>query len=219
MNTGRAVSTVLLGLVGLMVGCNILAPIAYYLRPPQIQKPQYEFPAGTRVALVIEARDSRHEDPVFSEALHERVVSMLREGKSAATILPRREVVELRQSNDDFAQWSLQKIGRALGANQVLYVKIDRLVIRPSPEHPILTPEVDLRMKLIDVQASAADARIWPEAREGHPVVCRRQVADAADTNPEAADTEARKLGYDTAYFVTMPFIKVDLEENPPVER
>jgi hypothetical protein len=219
MNAWRAASAVLLGLVVLTAGCKLVGPIAYYLQPRQIQKPEYEFPAGTRVALVIEARDPQDENPVFSEALHERVVTMLRDGKSEATILPWRKVTELRYANADFAKWSLQKVGRALGADQVLYLSIDRLVIRPSPEHPVLTPEVDLHMKLIGVHEPPLHARIWPEAKEGHPVSCKRLIGEAADANPDAADIEARKLGYDTAYWVTMPFIKVDLEENPPVER
>ena len=219
MNAWRAALAVLLGLVGVTVGCKLLGPIAYYLQPPQIQKPEYEFPPGTLVALVIEARDPRDENPVFSEALYERLVTMLRDGESEATILPWREVTELRHSNADFAKWSLQKVGRALGADQVWYVRIDRLVIRPSPEHPVLTPEVDLHMKLIGVHESPLHARIWPEAKEGHHVSCKRLIGEAADTNPDAADIEARKLGYDTAYWVTMPFIEVDLEKKPPVER
>ncbi len=215
----RAAPLVLLVLVGLTAGCNIVAPIAYYLRPQQIQKPQYEFPRGSRVAVVIEARNSRYENPVFNQALHERVVTMLREGKSKATLLPLREVTELRRANPDFGKWSLQRIGRSLRADHVLYLRIDRLVIRPSEEHPLLMPEVALNLKLIGVQEPAVHARLWPDTKDGHPVNCKRQISEASDTDPDAADIATRKLGYDTAYWVTMPFIKVDLEDSPPVER
>ncbi len=215
----HAAAAVLLTLAGLTAGCNILVPIAYYFRPREIQKPQYEFPRNSRVAVVIEARNPRYENPVFNEALYERVVTLLRDGKSPVTVLPLREVIELRHANAGFAKWSLQRIGRTLGADHVLYLRIDRLVIRPSRDYPILTPEVDLHLKLIGVPEPAVHARLWPGAKEGHPVSCRRQVAEIADSNPDAADIEARKLGYDTAYWVTMPFIKVDLEEPPPVER
>lgn len=214
-----ATPVVLLTLAVLTAGCNYLGPLGYYFRPRQIQKPQYEFPRGSRVAVVIEAQNPRYEDPVFSQALHERVVTMLRDGKSHATVLPLRDVTDLRRTQTDFAKWSLQRIGRTLGADHVLYVRIDRLVIRPSPDHPILTPEVDLHLKLIGVDEPVAHARLWPEDKSGYPINCKRQVAEADDSNPDAADVESRKLAYDTAYWVAMPFIKVDLEEPAPVER
>ena len=213
--------TFLLFLAGLTVwtSCAQLGAIGYYLRPRQIQKPQYEFPADARVAVLIEAANPQQENPVFNQALYERMVDMLREGKSQAALLPLSKISELRRRNADFSKWSVQKIGRELNADQVLYIKIDSLVIRPTPDHPLLTPEVSLHMKLVGVQDPSVHARLWPEAKEGHPVQCKRQVAEAADENPEGPDIEARKLAYDTAYWTTMPFLEVDLEVNPPVER
>jgi len=219
MTRCRAGLAALLILLGGAAGCNLFAPIAYYLRPREIQKPQYEFPGDSRVAIVIEAAQPRDENPVFNQALHERAVEMLREGKSKATILPLRAVSDLRRANPDFDQWSLQKIGRALQADHVLYIRIDRLLIRQSPDYPILTPTIDLRMKLIGVSQPPIHARLWPEAKEGHPVSCARQTTEATDSGANAVDAEARKLAYDTAYYVTMPFIEVDLEQPPPVER
>ncbi len=218
MTCSRAGFAVLLSLLGLAAGCNVISAIAYYFRPREIQKPQYEFPADSRVAIVIEAARPGEENPVFNQALYERVVEMLREGKSKAAILPLRAVTDLRRADPDFNKWSLQKVGRALQADHVLYIRIDRLLIRQSPDYPILTPAVDLHLKLIGVGQPPVHARLWPEAKEGYPVSCARQTTEAADTGPDAGDLEARKLAYDTAYYVTMPFIEVDLEQPPPVE-
>lgn len=220
MTRARVAAALLSVLLGLVAGCGpTLGAIAYYFSPRQIQKPAYEFPEGSRVALLIEAAQPRDENPVFDRALHERVTEMLREGKSQATLVPLRPIAELRRAHPDFDKWSLQRIGRELQADHVLYVKLDRLVIRQAPDYPILTPMVDLRMKLIGVSEPPAHARLWPEAKEGHAVSCARQSREAADADPDAADVEARKLGCDTAYYVSMPFIEVDLEQNPPVER
>jgi hypothetical protein len=220
MSYPRAGLAVLLALLGMSAGCKqIIGAVGYYFRPRQIQKPQYEFTAGTRVAMVIDAARPGDENPVFNQALHERVVEMLREGKSHATVLPLSAITDLRRANPDFDNWSVQKIGRALQADEVLYIKIDRLVIRQTPDHPVLTPTVEARMKVISASQPPVHARLWPQAKEGHPVHCARQITEAADANPEAADIEARKLGHDTAYYAAMPFIEVDLEENPPVEQ
>ena len=206
-------------LLPLMAGCNFLGPIAYYLSPPQIQEPEFEIPAGGTVALLIEGRSPQDDNPVFNAALYERLELMLREGESQATLMPLHAASDLRREHADFSKWSLQKIGRELNADYLLYLKIERLVIQPSLDHPLLTPEVALRMKLIGVREAAGHARLWPEEKTGRPVNCKRQYSEAGDTNPDAADAETRKLGYDTAYWISMPFIKVDLEEKPPVER
>lgn len=206
----------LVGLLDLTVGCNILRPLAYYLRPPQIQKPEYEFPADSRVAIMIEAARRRHENPVFNRALYERLVELLRAGKPQPTFLPLRAISDLRRAHADFDRWSLQRIGRALHADQLLYIKLDRLIIRQSPDYPLLTPTVELHTKLIGVNQPAAHGRLWPEQKEGRAVSCSRQPSEAGGA--DAADHAARKLGYDTAYYVAMPFIEVNLEEKPPVE-
>lgn len=216
----RAAVGCLVALLVLTSGCNIITAIGYFFRPRQIQKPEYEFDVPSRVAVVIDTARSRDENPVFNRALHERVGEMLREGGSRATLLPLRAVADLRQTNPDFESWSLQKIGSTLDADYVLYIRLDQLVIRESLEYPLLTPAVSLRMKLIGVNLPSAHARVWPEEeKQGRLVSCARQSAQAADSDPDAVDLEARKLGYDTAYYVSMPFIEVDLEERPPVER
>jgi len=206
-------------LLAVTAGCNIITATAYYLRPPQIAKPEYEFPPGSRVAVVIEAAPTTSENPVFNEALYERLVETVRAGKSKATFLPLDAVTALRQAHPDFDTWSIQRIGRELGADHVLYLRIDRLVIRQAPDYPVLTPSVELRMKLIGVAQPGVHARLWPdrEERDGRLVVCTRPTREAG--SPAIADSEARKLGYDTAFHVARPFITVDLEQKPPVER
>lgn len=214
-----ALLTALVALLGPALGCNVLSSVAYFFRPRQIQKPEYDFPAGSRVAVMIETAPPGHQNPVFNEALYERLVETLREGKSKATFLPLRAVTDLRQAHPDFDRWSIQRVGRELAANHVLYLRLDRLVIRQSPDYPVLTPTVDVHMKLIGVEQPGVHARLWPdrEEQEGRAVSWSRPTREAGD--PEIVDLEARKLGYDTAYHVAKPFIEVDLEKKPPMER
>ena len=201
-------------------GCRqFLGAMSYYFRPPQIQKPEWEFPEGSRVALVIEAARPELENPVFNAALHERTVEMLRSGKSQARFISHRTAVELRQQSDDYRKWSIQKIGRKLSVDYVLYARVTQLVLQPSPNYPLITPAVALNLKVIDVDAPTLHARIWPDEKSGRAMSCDRQTIQVSETDPDAIDSEARKLGYDMAYWVSMPFIKVDMEDPPPVER
>ncbi len=207
-----------LTLAGFVAGCRAVGAAAYYLGPRRIQKPQFEFEEGSKLAILVEAARPSQENPVFAEALCRRSRVMLREGGSKVQLVPYQRVFDLRRAHGDFKKWSLQRIGRELGADYVLYVRIEDLRIR-EPGSPILTPAVELRMKLIDVHQPAVHARVWPAGDEAwYAASCRRQTRAAADENPEAPDTAARKLACDTAYYVTMPFVTVDLEENPPVE-
>jgi len=197
------------------VGCNIMAPLTYYLRPRQLQKPEFKFPAKSRVVFFVEAARSEMENPVFTRALYERTVAMLRDGKSHADLLPLRAVDDLRREHGDFSKWSLQKIGRTLDVDYVLYLRMDRLQIREAADHPLISPRLEGRLKVIGVEEPTGKERVWPDSREAREITCKRRSSDADD--PDAADAQAAKLGSDAAYWVTMPFITVDLEESPPV--
>lgn len=195
-----------------LAGCNVLGPIAYYTTPPQIAKAEYKFKDGDRLAIVVDPAQDSESNPVFEQALTERVAEMFREKRGRATIVPMRDVVALRRKLE-YRTWSVQRIGRELGASHVLYLKQERLALRESPDHPILHPHVLLRAKLIAVDEPSEKARVWPAEVEGREIRCQRPMQEF--TSPQDADTAVRKLGYDTAYLVGYPFFDMDLEEPP----
>jgi len=196
-------------------GCNILGPAMYFLRPPQIQKPVYKFPSGSRVAVVVEAARPEYENPLFAQTLVDRTLEYLERGKWGGTLVPLSATYDLR-SRAEYPTWSMQRIGRELSADYVLYMRIELLGTRESPLTPVLAPRTELRMRVIEVAAPASHARVWPAEPEGHLVRCNRQVIEASEAGDE--DTELVKLARDAAYWTSMPFISVDLEEPTPVE-
>lgn len=202
----------------LSAGCNIMAPLMYYLRPPQIQKAEYEFHSGSRVAVLLDPAQPIYDAPVFNQALFDKLREYFAQYKSKATLVPLKDVNGLKHSQRrDFAKWSIQRVGRELNADYVLYLKIESLEAHETPDHPLVAPHVVLRAKVIATSHPASDARVWPEADEGRTIDCSRQASEYA--GPEKVDLELAKLGHDTAYFVMMPFFDVDLEEPTPVER
>jgi hypothetical protein len=198
-------------------GCGAATPLAYYFSPRHIQKSEYAFPGDARVAVLIEPARPDAEHPVFNRALYERLAETFREKKSKAALLPLDEVTTLRSQHADFASWSIQRIGRTLHASHVLYIRIDELQLRTTPEVPVIEPRVTLHEKVILVDSPEHDARAWPKEQEGRLVTCSRPSGEVADAGDE--DDAVRKLGLDTAYFVAMPFFETDLEEKRPVER
>ena len=150
------------------------ARLAYLMQPAR-------FKAGSRPQWAGSDRHrharANHANPVFETTFHKRVVELLRENKVKAEILAYDEIDRLRQSHSDFASWSVQKIGRELNADQVLYVRIEELRLAQK-NNPLLIPSVALRLKLIAPRAPAANARLWPDAdreRDGREVTCKRQ--------------------------------------------
>jgi hypothetical protein len=203
-------------ILGSQMGCTELRALAYLTAPRQVQKP--EFPLCGRVAVVVDYAHAGQANPVFESTLYKRIVELLRENKVDATITPYEQMANFRQSQADFASWSVQKIGRELDADQVLYIRIEELRLGQKGD-PMMTPSVVLRIKLIAPRAPAANARLWPDAdkeRDGREVTCKRPPVE--NEGVERVDSEASKLARETAYYVARNFHEYDLEVMPPHE-
>ncbi len=124
----------------------------------------------------------------------------------------------MRQGNPDYGRWSIQKIGRKLGAQQVLYIRLDDLEFQMSSDQPITEPRVRLHMKVIGVTESPETARQWPprKEREGRLVEHTRHAREVSDS--VGLDSEVTKFAREVAFRIAMPFYDVDLEEPIPQE-
>lgn len=204
-------------LLMLLTGCKLVAAIGILGAPRQIQKAEYKL-TNQRLAVLIETAVPGQDNPVFAQALHDKLVEIFREEDINQRIVPRREMLELRRDHPDFTRWSLQRIGRELNAQQVLYVRIEHLQIRAAPDHPLLEPRVRARLKVIAVNELGDQARLWPPAaeRDGRAVEWQRQPREAESAM--TVDTEAAKLAREFAWRVAEPFYDVDLEDDPPRE-
>jgi len=212
----RALAWCLLATLAAAAGCNIIGPAAYYLRPPQIQKPEFKLTDG-RVAVLIDSARGVPENPVFNESLYSKVVEISRVKKRKTTFVPLREIVGLRHANSDFAHWSVQRIGRELNAEQVLYIKIARLDVSEGADLPVAEPVVEVHTSVIGVNTTPDLARLWPREKAGRPEKAERQAQTIG--GPGDVDIVLRKLAYDLAWRLTVPFFDTDLETPLPVER
>jgi acyl-CoA synthetase (AMP-forming)/AMP-acid ligase II len=208
----------LTGVIVLLAGCNIVGALVVMLAPPQIQKAEFQL-TRERLAVLIDMARPEEESVVFRQALHDKLVEIFTDNNVKTQVIPQEEVQRLRQQNQDFKDWGIQKIGRRLNAKQVLWVCVDRLQLRENPGSPLLTPVAQLRLKVIGSEdAATGGARLWPTSAEpdGRSVQRARPAQEAS--SPMAIDEEARKLGKDAACLVAMPFYNVDLEVKTPWE-
>ena len=201
----------------ILSGCKIAAAIGLLTMPPQIEKAEYELTEG-RLAIVMDCVRPEQADPVFETALHKQIVKLFRENKIPCQIVPYENVIELKQAQPDYRAWSLQKIGRKLGADQILYLRIEQLRLR-SRADVVVTPHVEMRIKLIGTQEPAVHARLWPGGDaepDGRMITHQRSPVEVE--NPELMDSETTKLARETAYYVARHFHEYDTEINPPRE-
>ncbi|TWT44606.1 hypothetical protein RAS1_10210 [Phycisphaerae bacterium RAS1] len=213
--TRKALALLLPALLAGLAGCSALRALAYYLSPPQIQKAAYKLTEG-RLAIVIDYAHAEDENPVFSRRLHDAITGLFRDHKVKSQVISFDDVLSLRQVNRDYSSWTIQRIGRELEADEVLYLRVTRLQFQEEPGHPVVAASAALGVKVIGTQQDEAHARLWPEERDGKSVTCSRPPLEAAR---ETIDIEAAKLATDTSHFVGGFFYDTDLEEKPPKER
>lgn len=196
------------------VGCRLVAAIGILTAPPQIKKAEFKLAPG-RLAVLLETARPSEDNPVFAQAFHDKLVEEFRQYKIPAQVVSRDEVLRARQENADFDRWSVQKVGRWVFADQVLYVRVESLQLYEAPGSPVLAPRVQMRVKVIGVGEAADTARLWPgpDEPDGRLIERARPQKEAADTN--VIDAETAKLGREAAILVVMPFRDVDLEQKP----
>ncbi len=197
------------------VGCNVFGPIAYMLGPRRIEKAEFTFATGP-LGIFIEFARAGDEMPNFERELHDKLIEVFAERKISTNVVPYRDMIRLARDHRDFASWNQQQIARAVGADQLLYVRIMELRVRQSPDHPLLEPMCRVQWKVIDANTPARP-RIWPVEDSSREVVVTRQVEEA--TTRERADIALAKLAFDTAQMMALPFYDVDLEERTPTAR
>lgn len=201
-----------------LFGCKFVGALLFFAQPPQITPAEHRLTTG-RLAILIESGRPQDENAVFVNAFHEQLVKYLKERANLrATVIAQEEITKLRREHPDFRQWGVQEVGRALKADEVLYVFIDQLVLYESPGSPLLQPQVQMHLTVISPLKPSSDPRVWPpmEKRRGHELRVGRHHIEA--TSSSVLDSELRKLARTTAWWAALPFYDFDREEMPPRE-
>lgn len=200
----------------LLAGCNYIKALGILLRPPHTVKAEYKIEKG-KVAIIVDPAHPEEANPVFEQALMQKLKELFAEKKSPAEFVSYGDLIAQRQRNPDFGKWTIQHIGHDLGADYVLYLRVERLSSRTSPAYPVVEPSVLMQAKLIDVGKPHEQARVWPPEKEGREVHCVRQSQEASSA--DVVDTAMAKLAHDAANLLILPFFDYDEEEKPPVEK
>lgn len=138
-------------------GCNIVAPI-YVLAagPPKIPA-EHQLDRMRPVAVVIDDPDSVVPSLGYRRVMLATVQERLAERAKVKEVIDSRDTMAVLQRDSAQERMSLTEIGRAIGAEQVIWARVEGFSLAARTGE--YRPNAQLRVKVIDV---TANEKAWP---------------------------------------------------------
>ncbi|MSR69630.1 MAG: hypothetical protein EXS17_04715 [Phycisphaerales bacterium] len=158
MNHARSITLAVAAITGI-TGCNILLPASYILQGGPKAPAAYELPAK-RTAMLVDDRSNRMSRVALRIEIGETVATELLENDVIPEAISTRDSVAYARRSDSAKQpISIQRIGEALGAEQLIFIEVDQFVLSGGSEQG--GPEAIALIKVFDITSGA---RLWPNA-------------------------------------------------------
>jgi hypothetical protein len=145
-------------------GCTqALAWFAAQFPQPKKVDALYQPPKGKTVLVLVEDRPKPVSYEPVKYELGERI------GQNLVTAKVAREVVKQERLRDlstqrDFAGLAVREVGARLGADLVVYVRIDSFSLKDGPESPLWLGRLSVSVWVFDVKGSGP---LWPTDTPG----------------------------------------------------
>ncbi len=169
------------------------------------------------LVLVEDAGEADLTTPDLAGLIAGRIGQQLESANVVSKVIPFNDFTRLKADTPAFStdpkKWNIARIGRELGAEQVVYVAIQRW--RLSEEGVIYRPYAEARVKVID---AAADTRRFPPAADqygssGHPVITQESYGSMDGASQTTHMIVARRLADAVAREVAWLFYEHKLPE------
>jgi hypothetical protein len=137
-------------------GCTPARVLGMLIAPEKVN-PVFELADVTTLIMVDDPRGELGGDMNMA-VLADRVMQDLKAKKVISVFVLTIELNKLKDKlGGGYAKAPIDRIGRKLGAKQVIYIKVQSLTLEAAPS--MLRPQAGLSMKVIDVEASR---RVFP---------------------------------------------------------
>ena len=155
------VAIAMVGAGGIVGGCNIVGP-AMWLASDDRTPPVYELDPKKTTVVIIDDRNSVLPSRTARKRLADTAEKSLLASKVLTAELISSESVEAIMQADRFSRpKSVTALGRAVGAEQVIWVTVDQFTL--SKDNTQFSPIATARVKVID---ATNDARLFPPGEE-----------------------------------------------------
>jgi len=203
-------------LVALAVTSGACGPISWLvavLAPPKRIPAVYELPEDKKVLVFVDdiVKPVRYE--AVKRELTEGINDRLLKEKVAGETLPYEHLFRLIASRPDFNLLSIFEVGKLLGADLVVYVRLDEFSLKDSPNVPLWHGKLRTTVRVMDVSGKP----LWPLDRPaGHVVeVEMPEVIDASNTyGTELASQMAERMAERIARLFHTHYVPRDIWET-----
>ncbi|MEL6795276.1 MAG: hypothetical protein AAFO89_00475 [Planctomycetota bacterium] len=213
--TNRALAAcIVAALFAPLGGCNILAPIFLLVSGPETFEAEHKL--DDKRPTVVFVDDPRSQIPrraLRLEILNAVQDAMLRKGV-IEDLIEGQAAIRVADSDTSAGQMSVTEVGRALAADVVVWITVDRFQ-RPSPTGDTQA-SVTLRVRVVDAEANVFD---YPASPTGRSVtvtdtIRRGTVANAAGARTAAEIDIAKKAGLAAAQLFYEHAVTVHAEDR-----
>lgn len=199
-----------------LAACVPIGAALYKLTPDPEQEAHYKLKNRPTAVLV---ENFRNPDLAASDAelltrnLSDKLAAVEVDKKKLVEVIPFEKVLDLRNSRPkDFATMTIPQIGKAVGAEQVIYVDLQASGVAPMATGEVLQGKAAANIKVVDV---ATGDTLWPtEMEEGYAVSGQTSPLKGQDSSTFNA---VREELYDTlADRIAKLFYKYRLDSDHP---
>lgn len=167
-----------------LCGCNQLAAILAVASGGDTVDAEYKFDE-TPLAIIVDNPDDYDIAPEATRALHEDLVRQLEVNKVKCTPVPFEDIQRLRTGEPQYDDLSVRAIGEKLGADQVLYLRVQYWATKENPGDPQFRGSAKVNVKVISTERKR-DVRLWPKGAT--------EKTASAQTDPQLTDASGAEV-------------------------
>lgn len=153
--------------------------------------------------VLIDDRSAIVTEPKSIREAHKTIAVNFAEFKVNQNVIPFEEWQRLAQTDKKYGRYSIRQVGEKLGAEQVLYLNVERFTLHGEPGAPVYKGEFTVRVKVLSTNREK-DVRVWPSEESGKRVTVT-SAPIPIDSEKSASDI-ATELGIKLGKQVAMMF-------------
>jgi hypothetical protein len=194
----------LAALILAVAGCNIVGPAFVLVHGPEKIPAVYTLDPERPTVILVDDRSNRVPRRSLRLTLAQEAEKSLLKEKALKDMIGAQAALTAAGADKDGRPLSIAEIGRAVGAQVVIYATVDQFTL--SPDGNSFLPTAQLRVKIID---AVNDKRIWPDDRGGY--ICTARLPIKGDTAPTTLNEQAKaedELAQETGLALARLFFK-----------